>query len=96
MYRDDPLDDELELRAIVGDDAIDGLVEAAGDHAAAVIEAALDVLRLLQGWTDDAGVASWFASELRRLDGRSPLEALANGALDEVHDAATAWVAARS
>lgn len=97
MYRDDPLDDELELRAIVGDDAVDRLVAAArdGDEAAdrEPLEVALDVLRVLQGWVDDAAAGRWFVTEQRRLGGRDPVGALAAGAFEDVEDAARAWAA---
>lgn len=96
MYRDDPLDDELELRAIVGDDAVDTMIAEAGDHANVAIETALDVLRLLQGWADEASVARWFLDAQRRLGDRSPIDLLGAGHVDEVHDAAKAWVSARS
>lgn len=94
MYRDDPLDDEMELRAIVGDDAVDGL------HAADVasdrhpVEVALDVLRVLQGWVDEPTAGRWFTQPQKRLEGRTPLEALASGAYEEVEDAGRAWAAA--
>lgn len=90
MYRDDPLDDEAELRAVVGDEPVDALL-AAGP---ATLEVALDVLRLLQGWVDDERAARWLCGPQRRLADRAPLEALAAGAHDEVEDAARAWVAA--
>jgi UDP-glucose 4-epimerase len=41
--------------------------------------AALDALRLLQGWVDDATAATWFRTGQRRLEGSSPLEALVEG-----------------
>jgi len=96
VYRDDPLDDELELRAIVGDEAIDQMLVEAGDNGTLSMEAALDVLRILQGWTDDAGVKAWFLRPQRRLDGRTPLSALAAGDVEDVEDAAALWVAARA
>jgi hypothetical protein len=97
VYRDDPLDDELELRAIVGDDAIDRLVSAAraADGADRTpLEVALDVLRVLQGWVDDDAAGRWFVTAQRRLDGRDPIGALVDGAFEEVEDAARAWAAA--
>jgi len=94
MYRDDPLDDEFELRAIVGDDQID-LLGAAHDGRRGAVEVALDVLRVLQGWADDDTVARWFTSPQRRLGARTPVRALAEGAFDDVEDAARAWAAAR-
>ncbi|MEX0592692.1 MAG: hypothetical protein WD358_06410 [Nitriliruptoraceae bacterium] len=96
MYRDDPLDDELELRAIVGDEAIDQMLAETGANATACMEAALDVLRILQGWTDDDGVKAWFLRPQRRLGGRTPLSALAAGDVEDVDDAAALWVAARA
>lgn len=92
MYRDDPLDDELELRALVGDEAVDLL--AAAELARDPVEVALDVLRVLQGWVDDEAAGRWFHQVQRRLDGRTPLQALAAGAFEEVEDAARSWAAA--
>ncbi|MEX0869242.1 MAG: hypothetical protein WD011_06180 [Nitriliruptoraceae bacterium] len=97
MYRDDPLDDEMELRAIIGDAAVDVLATSAavaGDGRR-TIDVALDILRLLQGWADDAAIAAWFTDSQRRLGGDAPVDVLAAGASDEVEDAARAWVAAR-
>lgn len=94
MYRDDPLDDEYELRELVGDEAVDALHEAA-DVVDDPVGAAVDVLRVLQGWVDDDAAAAWFHQRQRRLEGRSPLEALAAGALDDVAAAASAWAAAQ-
>jgi hypothetical protein len=99
VYRDDPLDDELELRAIVGDEAVDEL-HAAGpalDRSAldrGPVEVALDVLRVLQGWVDEDATARWFHQAQKRLEGDTPLAALARGAYEEVEDAARAWAAA--
>ncbi len=59
------------------------------------LETALDVLRVLQGWVDDAAAARWFLHPQRRLEGATPVAALARGALDEVEDAARAWAAAQ-
>lgn len=96
MYRDDPLDDEAELRAIVGDEAVDVLDSDMGDAAGRTpLEAALDVLRVLQGWVDDEAAARWFTREQRRLAGRTPVQALADGDFDEVEDAAISWSAAQ-
>jgi len=96
MYRDDPLDDEMELREVIGDDAVDRLLAArAADGVSERVETAVDVLRLLVGWAAEAEVAAWFGHEQARLDGRSPVDALADGDLDEVLDAARAWAAAR-
>lgn len=94
MYRDDPLDDELELRELVGDDAVDALQAAGEALPTDPVEVALDVLRLLQGWVDDVTAARWLTSAQRRLDGRTPLAALAAGADDDVLDAARAYAAA--
>lgn len=89
MYRDDPLDDEAELRDLLGDDPVDALVDAD-----AVIPA-LDVLRVLQGWVEDEQAARWFLSRQRRLDDRDPVTALAEGDADLVLDAASRWAAAQ-
>jgi hypothetical protein len=94
VYRDDPLDDELELRAIIGDDAVDGLHDAGLAAGRGPVETALDVLRVLQGWVDEDVTARWFHQPQKRLEGRTPLEALAHGAFEEVEDAARAWAAA--
>jgi hypothetical protein len=94
MYRDDPLDDELELRAIVGDEPVDRLGTAPEGGGRTPLEAALDVLRVLQGWVDDEAAGRWFTSPQRRLDGRDPVTALVAGDLEEVEDAARAWAAA--
>ncbi|MFA9428703.1 hypothetical protein [Egicoccus sp. AB-alg2] len=94
MYRDDPLDDELELRAIVGDEAVDRLHEAEPDRERHPVEVALDVLRVLQGWVDEPAAARWFGHPQKRLEGRTPMEALGVGAYEEVEDAARAWAAA--
>lgn len=98
MYRDDPLDDEAELRAVLGDDAVDDLLdepEAADDERTPLL-AALDVLRVLQGWIDDDDAGRWFTTTQRRLDGRTPVDVLAAGAYEDVEDAARAYVAANS
>lgn len=89
MYRDDPLDDEFELRELLGDEPVDVL-----DEADQVLPA-LDVLRLLQGWVDDEDAGRWFLVTQRRLDGRSPVQALADGDDDLVLDAASRWAAAQ-
>jgi uncharacterized protein (DUF2384 family) len=96
MYRDDPLDDEVELRELAGDHAVDRLAaarDAVGQDLGAV---ACDVLRVLQGWVDDAAAARWFTSPQRRLEDRTPVDALAGGAVEEGEDAARAWAAANS
>jgi uncharacterized protein (DUF2384 family) len=94
MYRDDPLDDEFELREIVGDEAVDFLAEAE-ERAQDPVEVAVDVLRVLQGWVDDEAAGRWFHQPQRRLEGRRPLDALAAGAFEEVTEAASAWAAAQ-
>jgi hypothetical protein len=76
MYRDDPLDDEAELREVIGDAPVDELLEAGGTEA---VLAAIDAFRLLQGWVDDDTSASWLRNPQRRLIDRSPLQALADG-----------------
>lgn len=95
MYRDDPLDDETELRAVVGDDAVDLLEEAAEEGGTDPVAAASDALRVLQGWMDDAAAGEWFHRPQRRLEDRTPVEALADGDDDEVLDAARAYAAAQ-
>ncbi len=92
MYRDDPLDDEADLEAVVGEEAVAELRRRGGPEAVA---AAVDLLRLAQGWVDDAEVGGWLRSEQRRLDGRSPLGAVAAGEADLAADALRAWLAAR-
>lgn len=89
MYRDDPLDDEMELRDLLGDDPVDVLVDADA------VVAALDVLRLLQGWVDDHHAARWFLDVQKRLDDRDPVTALVDGDDDLVLDAARRWAAAQ-
>lgn len=89
MYRDDPLDDEMELRAVIGDDAVDRVAQTEG-----ALEVALDVLRILQGWVDDRAVGEWLTRSQRRLGSTSPADALADGRFDEVEEAARAWAAA--
>jgi hypothetical protein len=93
VYRDDPLDDEAELRDVVGDAEVDALLDARGGEAVLV---ALDALRLLQGWVDDVMVASWLTTVQRRLGGRSPLTAIAEGRDDEVLDALRVYLAAQA
>lgn len=90
MYRDDPLDDEFELRALVGDDPVDPIADDP-----ATMTAALDALRLLQGWVDDDQAARWLTRPASRLEGRTPLAALADGDHDEVMDACEAFIAAQ-
>lgn len=94
MYRDDPLDDEEELRAIIGDDAVDTLLDAGDDLPDDPVAVALDTLRVLQGWVEDEAAGRWFHRSQGRLDGRTPVEALSAGENEEVLDAARAWAAA--
>jgi hypothetical protein len=93
VYRDDPLDDEAELRELVGDGAIDELVAAGGTDA---LLAALDALRILQGWVDDTEARAWLTTPQRRLSGSSPIGALAAGRSEDVDEVLRAFVAARS
>jgi len=95
MYRDDPLDDEAELRELLGDTEVDRLVAAGGEAVHRPLDAALDVLRVLQGWVDDRPAARWFVTPQRRLGGSRPVDALSAGLLEEVEDAARAWAAAQ-
>lgn len=94
MYRDDPLDDEMELRALIGDEAVDRLGDQAGGGLSPSVEAALDALRVLQGWVDDDAAGRWFSQPQRRLGDETPIDALAAGEHDDVLDAARAWAAA--
>lgn len=93
MYRDEPLDDEAELRDLIGDGAVDRLLDAGGSDA---LLGALDALRLLQGWVDPDACADWLTTAQRRLGGRSPMDALGDGAREEVEDVLRAFVAAQS
>jgi len=93
VYRDDPLDDEAELREVVGDPAVDALLAAGGADA---VLAALDALRILQGWVDEASCARWLTTAQRRLDDRTPLEAIADGRSEDVADVLRAFVTAQS
>ncbi|MFT5563366.1 MAG: hypothetical protein ACI970_000077 [Myxococcota bacterium] len=96
MYRDEPLDDEAELREILGDAQVDPLLARPDvDDERTPMLAALDVLRLLQGWVDEERAARWFTSALRRLDDRTPIEALAVGDFEDVEEAARAFAAAQ-
>lgn len=95
MYRDDPLDDEMELRTIIGDAPVDALLDANHTQQRSTLEAALDVLRVLQGWADDDSIRTWLLSAQQRLNGLTPVDALVNGDFDDVEDAARAWAAAR-
>lgn len=96
MYRDDPLPDEEELRAIVGDAEVDRLLEASEDGPVTAFDVAVDVLRVLQGWADDDEVGEWFRSARSRLDGRTPVQTLCDGEHDEVREAARRWAAAHA
>ncbi len=102
MYRDDPLADEEELRATIGDDAVDDLLEAGESQGMDVrdeehpVAVAVDVLRVLQGWVDEDEAAAWFAAAQQRLEGRSPVDALIDGDGDEVRDVARRWAAAQT
>jgi hypothetical protein len=93
MYRDEPLDDEAELRDVLGETVVDELLTQRGSDG---IADAVDALRLLQGWVDDEQVAGWFRAPQQRLGGRSPLAALAEGDRDGVDDALRAYLAAQS
>jgi len=93
VYRDEPLDDEAELRELVGDAAVD---EILGDVGADGVAAAIDAMRLLQGWVDDAAARAWLVGAQRRLGDRSPLAALARGAAEDVSEVLRAWLAAQS
>jgi len=95
MYRDDPLDDEAELREILGDGPVDALTAAGLDAQRTPLDVALDVLRVLQGWVSDAAAARWFLGRQRRLQGRTPIETLVAGAYDDVEEAARTWAAAQ-
>lgn len=94
MYRDDPLDDEAELRALLGDEPVDALLEGVREDRPALL-VALDVLRVLQGWVDDEQAAGWFTTAQRRLDDRTPVAALVEGDHEDVEDAARAYAAAQ-
>lgn len=89
MYRDDPLDDEMELRELLGDEPVDALARAD------VVLPALDVLRVLQGWVSDERAAAWFLDRQKRLGDRDPVTALVDGDDDLVEDAARRWAAAQ-
>ena len=93
MYRDEPLDDEAELREVIGESAVDALLVGRGAQGVA---AALDALRLLQGWVEQVQIETWFSGPQQRLCGRSPLAALVAGDDDEVEDALRAYLAAQS
>ena len=93
MYRDDPLADEEELRAVVGDDAVDAvLASPVRDEA---LERAVEIMRVLQGWVGDDDVGRWFRTAQRRLEGATPVDALVAGAGDDVLAAAQRFAAAQ-
>lgn len=92
MYRDEPLDDEAELRELVGDAPVDRVLAAGGADAVAV---AADALRILQGWVTPEQCAAWLTTPSRRLGDRDPLTALADGHADDVLDALRAYLAAQ-
>lgn len=92
MYRDDPLDDEAELRDLLGDPVVDRLAEA-GD---ATVAAACDLASLLLGWGSAEAVASWFQRPQHRLDQVTPIEALIAGSPEDVEEAARLWAAAQA
>jgi hypothetical protein len=93
MYRDEPLDDEAELRELVGDAPVDELHVLVGVDGVA---ATIDAMRLLQGWVDDAAARTWLLGDQRRLGDRSPLTAIAQGAAEDVSEVLRAWLAAQS
>jgi hypothetical protein len=93
VYRDDPLDDEAELREVVGERAVDALVAGGGTDA---LLAALDALRILQGWVDQDACAAWLRTPQRRLGDLSPLDAISAGAAEDVADVLRGFVASQS
>lgn len=95
MYRDDPLDDEFELRAVLGDEPVDALAEGDVVSERTPVEAAVDVLRVLQGWVNDDAAARWFLADQRRLGGERPVDLLRRGAYEDVEEAARNWAAAQ-
>jgi hypothetical protein len=95
MYRDDPLDDEMELRELLSDEGVDRLKDTDSRYDADALGTALDILRILQGWVDDAAAATWFLTRQRRLAHRTPFEALADADTDDALSAAQAWAAAQ-
>ncbi len=95
MYRDDPLDDEFELRELLGDDAVDHLGDTELPGERTPVEAAVDVLRVLQGWVSDDAAARWFLTQQRRLEGERPVDLLRRGAFEDVEEAARIWAAAQ-
>lgn len=95
MYRDDPLDDEAELRDLLGDGPVDRIVEAGDELDGEPLLVAMDALRLLQGWVDEERAAAWFSLQQRRLADGTPVDALVRGDFDDVLDSARAWAAAQ-
>ncbi|MFT5222108.1 MAG: hypothetical protein ACI867_000405 [Glaciecola sp.] len=96
MYRDDPLDDEAELREVLGDDAVDALKSSeTAFEESGFAEAAFDALTLLRGWVGQDDAAAWFRAPLARLEGRTPTEAFIDGDLDDALDAARRFAAAQ-
>lgn len=96
MYRDDPLDDEAELREVLGDDAVDGIQSAQRElQATGFVETAFDALSLLRGWMGQDEASAWFRAPQARLDGRTPIETFCDGDLDDALDAARHFVAAQ-
>lgn len=95
MYRDDPLDDEMELRELIGDDDVDALKGTDAEYGTDALGTALDVLRVLQGWVDDDAAISWFRTPQRRLGDRTPLDALTDADTEDTLSAAQAWAAAQ-
>ena len=96
MYRDDPLADEEELRAIVGDRAVGTFLAREERGPLTAFDVAVEVLRVLQGWVDDDAAGDWFRTSQARLGGRTPVSALVDGDVDEVREAARSWVAAQA
>jgi hypothetical protein len=95
MYRDDPLDDEMELRELLSDEGVDRLKDTDSRYDADALGTALDILRILQGWVDDSAAVTWFLTRQRRLGDRTPLDALADADTDEALSAAQAWASAQ-
>jgi hypothetical protein len=93
VYRDEPLDDEAELRELVGEDAVDAVLMASGPEGVA---SAIDAMRLLQGWVADGSARAWLLGPQQRLGGRTPLGALAAGAREDVDEVLRVWLAAQS
>lgn len=96
MYRDDPLDDEMELREVIGDDPVERLIDGRDAAGEDLVAHAVDLLHLLMGWVDQDEAAGWFTRSQSRLSGRTPIDALVDAETDEVLDAARAWAASRA